>query len=456
MLRTILLVALSIYCLSLNAQDKTKEFKDYSYSILEEQFKQMMHTRGDPGIHHYLNVLKDYESQSVSTDQGFANLIREFYPYATKTGFILYTHHNDSLRRVFLKPGVVLEQKTIPITKAELSELHNKLLGNLNIRSLVSDRAPSLRGVAVSKKREKTNQNELANVIKEATELLIPDAFDENFEHLVIIPALNIGSFPFHLLQPYKDNSYLIDKCSFVMAPSMIDFIALKLKVKKDYNGVVEDSVIFTFDRPLFVSNPAYPLNTKFHFPDLPGTKNEIANTLPFAQNYTLLEGSEATKEQVIKNLKRCDIAYFATHGIASETMPMDSSFLVLSGEQDPFLTAREIMELKEKDNLDNYSSFPEMVILSACQTGLGRVMESGITGLSRAFIMAGSRSVIMSLWNVDDNATAYLMNRFSFHLQQPHMYSPAGPLRLAILDTKKKYPNPMQWASFSTFGVTF
>jgi len=61
-----------------------------------------------------------------------------------------------------------------------------------------------------------------------------------------------------------------------------------------------------------------------------------------------------------------------------------------------------------------------------------------------------------MSLWNVDDNATAYLMNRFIFHLQEEHRFMPAEPLRLAMLDTRLKFPKPSQWASFSLFGIDY
>ena len=99
---------------------------------------------------------------------------------------------------------------------------------------------------------------------------------------------------------------------------------------------------------------------------------------------------------------------------------------------------------------------FPEMVILSACQTGLGKSMEAGVAGLARSFLLAGSNHVIMSLWNVDDEATAYLMSRFILYLQRRNRFTPAEPLRLAILDTKKKFPHPSQWASFSLFGIDY
>ena len=82
--------------------------------------------------------------------------------------------------------------------------------------------------------------------------------------------------------------------------------------------------------------------------------------------------------------------------------------------------------------------------------------MEAGVVGLARSFLLSGSNHVIMSLWNVDDEATAYLMNRFLVHLEEKSRFMPAEPLRRALLDTRKKYPKPSQWASFSLFGIDY
>ena len=184
--------------------------------------------------------------------------------------------------------------------------------------------------------------------------------------------------------------------------------------------------------------------------------KKEINNTIPFAKQYTLLEGKNATKANVISNLRYCDVAYFATHAMSAEANPLDNNFLVLSGNADPFLSSRNIMALRDTLYTGTFK-FPELVILSACQTGLGKSMKAGIAaGLTRSFLIAGASQVIMSLWSVDDEATSYLMNRFIYYLQKPNLFVPAEPLRLAELDTKKKFPNPSQWASFSAYGVTY
>ena len=87
---------------------------------------------------------------------------------------------------------------------------------------------------------------------------------------------------------------------------------------------------------------------------------------------------------------------------------------------------------------------------------GIGQIDEAGIAGLARSFLMAGANHVMMSLWNVDDDATAYLMNRFVYYLTVPGLYLPAEPLRLATLDTREKFGSPSKWASFSVFGMVY
>ncbi|MBA3766613.1 MAG: CHAT domain-containing protein, partial [Acidobacteria bacterium] len=85
------------------------------------------------------------------------------------------------------------------------------------------------------------------------------------------------------------------------------------------------------------------------------------------------------------------------------------------------------------------------------CQTGLGKVHDAGVIGLSRAFQIAGVPRVVMSLWSVNDKATAELMKSFVKYLQT-HM--PSEALRLAMLDVRKRRPEPSQWASFVLFGT--
>jgi CHAT domain-containing protein len=140
----------------------------------------------------------------------------------------------------------------------------------------------------------------------------------------------------------------------------------------------------------------------------------------------TALSEGEATKPAVVKALERVRYAHLVTHGyFAPEAFkgltdemggwhPLLLSGLALSGanrvpkagEEDGILTALEVSEMQLPKL--------ELVVLSACETGLGKVAGGeGLLGMQRAFQVAGARSVIASLWKVDDRATQALMTEF-------------------------------------------
>ena len=100
------------------------------------------------------------------------------------------------------------------------------------------------------------------------------------------------------------------------------------------------------------------------------------------------------------------------------------------------------------------YWSVPcELVNLSACQTALGKISGEGIIGLSRAFLIAGSRSVLVSLWNISDEATAIFM------LQFYQYYFKSGNKGLALQKTIQQFQNhndyshPIYWSGFTLVG---
>jgi CHAT domain-containing protein len=92
-----------------------------------------------------------------------------------------------------------------------------------------------------------------------------------------------------------------------------------------------------------------------------------------------------------------------------------------------------------------------ELVVLSACDTGRGRIRSEGVIGLSRSLISAGVPSVLVSLWAVDDAATTELMREFYQQWQQNP--DKAQALRQAMLITMKNHPDPLLWAAFTLIG---
>lgn len=139
---------------------------------------------------------------------------------------------------------------------------------------------------------------------------------------------------------------------------------------------------------------------------------------------------------------------HFATHGLISTTRPQHSA-LVLTLDDDPredgLLQMWEIFNLRLRADL---------VVLSACQTGLGReVTGEGILGLTRAFMYAGTPTVVASLWNVADRSTAELMVKFYQRLDST--VDKADALREAKLELMRnpRYASPYYWAPFVLIG---
>ncbi|HKU76117.1 MAG TPA: CHAT domain-containing protein [Pyrinomonadaceae bacterium] len=152
--------------------------------------------------------------------------------------------------------------------------------------------------------------------------------------------------------------------------------------------------------------------------------------------------------------LKQFRIVHFATHGIVNNKHP-ELSGIVLSmvnkdgQEQEGYLTLHDIY----------YLDLPiDLVVLSACQTGVGKqVPGEGLIGLMRGFMHAGTQSVVVSLWNVDDEATAELMKRFYQHMLGKNELPPAAALRQAkremLAHPNERWRAPFYWAGFIIQG---
>ena len=134
---------------------------------------------------------------------------------------------------------------------------------------------------------------------------------------------------------------------------------------------------------------------------------------------------------------------HFASHGEFNADSPLNSALLLAKDKtNDGTLTVGELYSMRLNADL---------VTLSACETGLGKIANGDdVVGLTRGFLYAGSRSIVASLWKVDDEATAYLMTRFYGALKGT---SKREALRLAQLETRKKYAHPYYWAAFQLTG---
>ncbi|MEW6212191.1 MAG: CHAT domain-containing tetratricopeptide repeat protein [Acidobacteriota bacterium] len=157
--------------------------------------------------------------------------------------------------------------------------------------------------------------------------------------------------------------------------------------------------------------------------------------------------GAEASESRIkADQLDRFRVIHFATHGLISQQMPARSALVLApGGDEDGFLQVREIYELKLKSDL---------VVLSACQTARGQLLAGdGVRGLAQSFFQAGVKSVVASLWDVNDERTALFMSSFYRHLADQK--SKAEALRAAKIEMLRQGPtsSPRYWAAFILIG---
>jgi CHAT domain-containing protein/Tfp pilus assembly protein PilF len=187
----------------------------------------------------------------------------------------------------------------------------------------------------------------------------------------------------------------------------------------------------------------------------LPFSRDEAEQILalvPASQSKSALDFDASRATALSSTLSEYRIVHFATHSIVNTANPGRSGVLLSrvtkSGEyQDGFLRLDEIYNLKLP---------AELVVLSGCETALGKdIRGEGMIGLTRGFMYAGSPRVVASLWKIDDRATAELMKRFYKGMLGNHRLPPAAALREAqtFILGKQNWTHPYYWAAFVIQG---
>ncbi len=270
---------------------------------------------------------------------------------------------------------------------------------------------------------------------------------------------------------PTPDGKYVIDNSNIVLVSNTKDIYLRKLKSKTA--NASKNATMF--------GNPTFYLTASAgnrSIASLPGTEKEVDELqgLLKQSGYKTNEYTESTaSEEHVKELESPKIFHIATHGfvVASTEAkatnltgneaqqnenPLMKTGLLLKGAGDllnktkynynlesGILTAYEAMSL----NLDN----TDLVVLSACETGLGEISQGeGVYGLQRAFLVAGAKTLIMSMFKVDDDATQKLILNFY------KKWLATSNLRQSFIDAKKElrveYPEPIYWGAFMMIGL--
>lgn len=264
----------------------------------------------------------------------------------------------------------------------------------------------------------------------------------EQEQRVIFIPQFFVY-IPFCALID-ENGKYLIETHTIQIAPS-IQVLDLAQKRKNQLlKSVVSEALV--------VGNPIMPrIETK------EGILEEVLEPLIYAEqeaeavaqllNTKPLIQANATKTAIIPKMQNARIIHLATHGLLddfSKTEIPGAIALAPSDTDNGLLSAEEILSLE---------LHAELVVLSACSSAHGRITSDGVIGLSRSFLSAGASSVLVSLWAIPDQSTAFLMTQFYKNLHI--LDDKAQALRQAMLATMKiqEYSAPKNWAAFTLIG---
>jgi CHAT domain-containing protein len=177
---------------------------------------------------------------------------------------------------------------------------------------------------------------------------------------------------------------------------------------------------------------------------DLPGAEHEVNVISTMVPNSHLLIRDAATEEAFFKNASKFDIVHIAGHGQFSDANPLQSRLLLApSNSSDGDVTVEELYGLRTK---------AKIVVLSACETALGSISKGDeLVGMLRGFLYGGAKGIVGSLWQVEDNSTALLMQSFYKNLNQG--IDPVVALHVAQNDVKNRYHHPYFWSAFQFTG---
>ncbi|MDH3349000.1 MAG: CHAT domain-containing protein [Desulfobulbaceae bacterium] len=176
---------------------------------------------------------------------------------------------------------------------------------------------------------------------------------------------------------------------------------------------------------------------------ELPFAQHEVATIGYNFPDITMLSGNKATESWVTNHIKDYGIIHLASHGEFNPINPLFSAVRLTKDQQaDGKLEATEVFGLEINADL---------VIISACQSGLGKVTGGDdVIGFNRAFLYAGTHAVISSMWRVSDISTAVLMKHF---YRKYATNNKADSLRSAMLHVRNRFPHPGYWGAFLLVG---
>ena len=294
---------------------------------------------------------------------------------------------------------------------------------------------------------------------------------------IIFVPQDSLFLVPFAALQDPM-GTYLVERHTISVTPS-IQTLAFTHR-----QGQVHRAVESPAEAALIIGNPSMPNyvvspdQAPQPLPALPGAEEEAKGIAALLHTEPLI-GSQATKAAFLSRVSQATLIHLATHGLldpqytagvfAEDAPRLARGYDARSARLAAILAvaaapgqihmpgalalapANGDSGLLTGDEIARLKTHAAHVVLSACDTGRGVISDDGVIGLSRAWIMAGIPTVIVSLWSVPDAPTSALM--LEFYRQLAQGADKAQALRRAMLTILQQHPDPLDWAAFALIG---
>ncbi|MBD3412964.1 MAG: CHAT domain-containing protein [Candidatus Aminicenantes bacterium] len=285
---------------------------------------------------------------------------------------------------------------------------------------------------------------------------LVKPGLAPNIKKIIFVPDDILNFLPFEALVSQPDsNKWLVHDFYVSYSPSISSLN--EIINRKKTNGIKRHKDLLAVGDPYFKpirnGNNGRQILGTFDFQRLKysGTEIDQISSLFKPSQKTIYKRNKATEEALKRtNLENYKIIHLATHSLIDNQQPFRSSIVLALDEnpqEDGFLQTREIY---------NISLNADLVVLSACETGLGQFIKGeGIEGINRSFFYAGTSAVLMSLWPVNDQATFQMMERFYTHLRSSEsIINSLRDTKLELINSKA-LSHPYYWAGFVVSGKT-
>jgi CHAT domain-containing protein len=291
----------------------------------------------------------------------------------------------------------------------------------------------ALRASVVERRRES------ASLAQGLYKTLLSEVNLEGAQRVFVVPHGPLHYLPFQVL--HNGSGYLIERAALAVWPSSAIGLQLLGKTAQDHAVIPSDAASHGASL-LGFGNPATDRNVP-----LPGAEREVQQIAKQFGRSAVFVQRDATKRRFAANEARANVLHVAAHAELDEVDPLHSRILfAASGQDSGLLEARDILGL----NLQGV----KLVTLSACESGLGKVLHGDeIVGFTRSFLSAGASSIVASLWPVSDDSTDLLMNRLYQDLASGNDLMTSMQQAQLAVQKNRRFAHPFFWAPFNVIG---